>query len=130
MIHADEACLLDVNGNFFEAFTGGRIPGILVVVDESAGQAPQASARFDSSAAQQNSAFDLDHHRRGDFGVVPQDEVVIGTGLDFAAFDSARHELGAAVDAVVAQGLSVLLRRRRFHVRDANLVAATLLGRV
>jgi hypothetical protein len=40
VIHADEACLLDVGGNLFEAFTSRRIPGILVVVDESAGQAP------------------------------------------------------------------------------------------
>jgi hypothetical protein len=34
---ADETCLLDVRGNFFEAFTSRRIPGILVVVDKSAG---------------------------------------------------------------------------------------------
>jgi hypothetical protein len=102
VVHADEACHFDMSANFFEAFASRRIPRTLVVVDESAGQAPQAAARFDRTTPQQNSAIDLDHHRRRDFGVVPQHEVVVGTGLDFAAFDHSRHKLGAAVDAVVA----------------------------
>ena len=102
VINADESCLLDVRRDFFKAFASRRIPRILVVVDESARQAPQAAARLDSTAPQQYSAIDLDHDRRRDFGIVPQHKVVVGTGLDFAAFDHSRHKLGAAVDAVVA----------------------------
>jgi uncharacterized ferritin-like protein (DUF455 family) len=40
VIDADEAGHLDVGGDFFEAFTSRRIPGSLVIVDESARQAP------------------------------------------------------------------------------------------
>jgi len=101
VIDADEPRHLDAGANFFEAFTSRRVPGILIVVDEAARQAPQAAARLDRPASQENSALDLDHHRRRDLGIVPKHEVVVGACLDLAAFDHARHELGAAVDAVV-----------------------------
>jgi len=102
VIDADEACHLDTGANLFEAFTSRRVPGILVVVDKAARQAPQAAARLDRPASQENSAVDLDHHRRCDLRVVPQHEVVVGARLDLAAFDHARHELGSAIDAVAA----------------------------
>jgi len=101
VIDPDEACHLDPCADLFEAFTSRRVPRVLIVVDESARKAPQAEARFDRPAAKEYPSVDLDHHRGRYLGVVPQNEVVVGTGLDLAAFDHARHELGAAIDAVV-----------------------------
>jgi hypothetical protein len=52
VIDADEARHLDLGADLFEALASGRIPWILVVVDEPAWKAPLAAARLDCAATQ------------------------------------------------------------------------------
>jgi hypothetical protein len=101
VVDPDEARHLHPRTDLFQAFASRRIPRILIVIDESTGQAPLAETRLDRAASQENSAVDLDHHCGRHLGVVPKHEIVVGTALDLPAFDHARHELGATVDAVV-----------------------------
>jgi len=101
VVDPDEARHLHPRADLFQAFASRRIPRILIVIDESAGQAPLAETRLDRAASEENSAVDLDHHGGRHLGVVPKHEIVVGTALDLPAFDHARHELGATVDAVV-----------------------------
>jgi hypothetical protein len=101
VIDTDQACHFDMSGDLLQAFASRRVPRIFVVVDEAAGKAPQTTARFDRAPSQDDAAVYLDHHRRGDLGIVPKHEVVVDARFYFAAFDHARHQLGAAIDAVV-----------------------------
>jgi hypothetical protein len=101
VINAQQACDLDARPDLLTALAPRCIRRILVVVDEAAGQAPQALARFDRAAAQQDPLADLDDHRGDHLGVVPQDEVVVRAGLERAALDDAGHERGSAIDAEV-----------------------------
>lgn len=103
MIDADQADPLHWRRNFFLAFASRRCPGIFVVVDKTAWKAPLAAAGLDRAAPEKYPAVNLDHHRRRDLGVVPEHKVVIGTSLNLAALHQARHELRAAVDAIVGR---------------------------
>ena len=103
MEDADETGLLDVRTDLLPALARRRLPWVFVIVDESAGEAPHPKTWLDRTPAEQDPAVDLDHHGSGDLRVVPQDEVVIGTGFKLAALDDARHQLGAAFDAEVTR---------------------------
>ena len=101
MIHAEKSGDLDRCGDLLAAFTDRGVARVLVVVDEPAGQAPEAQAWLDRPTAKQHTAVDLDDHRGDHLRVVPQDEVVVRAGLERAALDDSRLEDGAAFDAEV-----------------------------
>jgi hypothetical protein len=115
---------LDRRTDLFPAFARRRPPWVLVIVDESSGQAPPAQAGLDRATTQHHAAVDLDHHRGRDLGVVPEDEVVLGTGLDVPTLDDAGHELGPAVQAVMAHSAFSRPWLRR-SASPANKTAAT-----
>ena len=93
VIHADEACDLDLDPYLLEAFAGGRVERALVVVHEAAGQAPLTQRRLDRPPPEHDAPVSLDHHRSHHLGIAPQHEVVVGTSLDQAALDLARDQL-------------------------------------
>jgi len=75
--------------------------GVLVVVDEAAGQAPKAVARLDGAPAQHDPDAGLHDHRGSDLGVVPQDVAVLRAYLELTPFDRLQGKRRAAVDAEV-----------------------------
>jgi hypothetical protein len=99
VIDAEETRQLDGNADLLEAFAGGGFPGIFIVMDETPREAPEAIAGLDGSAAEDHAAGRLNHHRGRHLRVAPQHELVVEAGLDQPAFDGARLERGAAVDA-------------------------------
>jgi hypothetical protein len=101
VIDADQRGELDRHVDLLTAFAHRRDRWILVVVDESAGQAPEAVAGLDRPATQDDSALGFHDHGGRNLRVVPQDEAVAWAGLHVTTFDDARHERGAAVDAEV-----------------------------
>jgi hypothetical protein len=105
VIDADEPGQLDGRADLLHAFARSRLPRALVIVYESARKAPEAEARLDRAATQQDAAVDLDHHRRRDLGVVPEHEVVLGTGFDIPPLDDACHKPSPALQAVVPHQL-------------------------
>jgi hypothetical protein len=111
VIHADKADQLDLRTNLFHAFASCGVPWVLVVIDESPGQAPEAEARLNCAATQQHAAIDLDHDCGRDLRVMPQNEVVIWTGLDLAPFDDSHSELAATKNAVVSHLSTVALNK-------------------
>jgi hypothetical protein len=104
VIHADEAGDVDRCVDLLHALARRSAGGGLVVIDESARQAPETAARLDGAPSEQDTAFDLDDDRGRYLRVVPQDELVARAGFDLTAFDDPRHELSPAVDAEVAHG--------------------------
>lgn len=102
VIHAEQARYLDLGSDLLAALTPGRVRRVLVVVHKASGQAPEPLAWLDRAAAEQHTVSHLDDDRRDHLGVVPEDEVIVGAGLEDAALDDTRRELRAAVDAVVA----------------------------
>jgi hypothetical protein len=101
VVHAEQLGDLDPGADLFAALADRRVARVLVVVDEPARQAPQAASRLDGTPAEQNTTTNLDDDRGHHLGVVPQHEVVVGTGLEGAALDDAGHELRSTFDAVV-----------------------------
>jgi len=101
VINAQQSGQLDLRADFFEAFPRRGVRRVFVVIDETAGQAPQAVARLDRTSSQYDTAVDLHDHGGCDLGVTPQDEAVIGTGFQLATVDDTRHQSGAAVDTEV-----------------------------
>jgi len=99
VINADQPGELDRHVDLLAALAHGRERGILIIVYEPTGQAPEAIAGFDRPAAQDDSALGFHDHGGRHFRVVPQDEAVVRARLHLAAFDHARHERTAAVDA-------------------------------
>jgi hypothetical protein len=81
VVDADEPSDLDRCADLLQALAPGGVGGVLVVVDESSRQTPQAVARLDGPPAEDDAAVRLDDDRRGDLRVPPQDEVVVGAGL-------------------------------------------------
>jgi len=101
VVGAEQGCDLDRGTDLFEALTSRCGRRILVVVDKAARQAPLAVARLDGAPAEHHTAVVLDDHRGGDLRVAPEDEVVVGTGLELAALDDPHDQGRAAVDAEV-----------------------------
>jgi hypothetical protein len=101
VIDADQPGELDRDAYLLAALSDRRRRWILVIVDEAAGQAPEAVAWLDRPATQDDSALGFHDHRGRNLRVVPQDEAVAWAGLHLATFDDSRHERGAAVDAKV-----------------------------
>jgi hypothetical protein len=96
VVDADEPGQLDRGGDLLHALSRGGIPRILVVVHESARQAPQAATRLDGPAAKQHAAIDVDHYGGRDLWVVPEHEIIIGAGFDLAALDHSSDQLRPA----------------------------------
>jgi len=118
VVHAEQPGELDLRADLLEALPDGGIRRILVVVDETTGQAPEAVARLDRPSPQDDAATDLDDHGGCHLRVTPQDEAVVWAGFELAAVDHARHQSGAAVDAEVTHQLA-RVRVRRAATRAA-----------
>jgi len=101
VINPQQPGQLDLGVDFFEAFPRRGVRRVFVVIDETAGQAPQAVARLDRTSSKHDTTVDLHDHGGCDLGVTPQDEAVVGTGFDLATVDDSRHQRGAAVDTEV-----------------------------
>jgi hypothetical protein len=97
--HPDQPGELDLRADLFKALADGCDRGVLVIVDESAGQAPEPVAGLDRAATQDDSPLRFHDHGGRHLRVVPQDEAVMRASLDLTTFDDSRHQPGAAVDA-------------------------------
>jgi hypothetical protein len=102
VIYAEQSGQLDLGADLFEAFPNRGVGRILVVVDETAWQAPQAIARLDRPASQDDTTIDLHDHSCRDLGVTPQNEAVVWACFQLTTIDDTRHQRGAAVDAKVS----------------------------
>jgi len=101
VVDADQAGHLHVGANLLEALARRRGRWILVIVDKAPGQTPQAVTGLDRAPAEKHATLHLDDHSRGDLGVAPEHETIVGAGLERPAFDVAWNQLGSAVDAVM-----------------------------
>jgi hypothetical protein len=102
VIHAEERGELHLSVDLLAAFTNRRRGRVLVVVDETSGQAPLSVRRLDGSAAEDDATVHLDDHRGRDFGVAPEDVAVLGADLVLPSLDELDGKGRAAVDAEVA----------------------------
>jgi hypothetical protein len=102
VINAKQPGQLDLGADLFEALPNRGIGRILVVVDETAWQAPQAIARLDRPASQNYTAVDLHDNSCRDLGVTPQNEAVVRACFHLTTVYDTRHQRGAAVDAKVS----------------------------
>jgi len=100
----EEARQLDLGADLLAALTHRRGRRVLVMVDETAGQAPQPVARLDRSTSDDDSLFTLDDRGSDHFRVAPQHEVVVGTGLELAAIDDPYGKRRPAIDAEMRRG--------------------------
>jgi hypothetical protein len=92
---------LDTRADLLATFTRDRVGGALIVIHESARQAPQTIPGLDAAPSQHDAARRGDDHRSGNLRVAPEDEVVMGTGFELAALQHLDHQRRAAVDAEV-----------------------------
>jgi hypothetical protein len=118
VVHADQPGYLDGHADLFQALSCRRGRRVLIVVYESTGQAPEAIARLDRPASQNDSAIGFNDHGRRYLWVVPEDKGVVWTRFDLAAFDDSRHQRGSAVDAEVTHSGGL-------YRPDASQVGAT-----
>jgi len=102
VIHAEQTGELDLGVDLLHAFAHRGSGGVLVVVDEPSGQAPEAKARLDASPAEHYAAAVLDHHGGRDLRVVPQHIRIIRANLELSAFDRLHDQRRAALDAEMA----------------------------
>jgi hypothetical protein len=91
VIDADQPGELDRHAYLLAALPDRRHRWILVVVDETAGQAPETVAGLDRPATQDDSALGFHDHRGRNLRVMPQGESVAWAGLHLATFDDSRH---------------------------------------
>jgi hypothetical protein len=103
VVHAQQLGQLDAGPDLLAALPDRSAGGILIVIDEAAGQAPVAVTGLDRSPAEDDPAIGFDHHGGRHLGVAPEDEVVVRACLELAAFDDAEDERRPALDAVVNQ---------------------------
>jgi hypothetical protein len=103
VVHAEQLGQLDSGADLLAALPDRGAGGILIVIDEAAGQAPVAVTGLDRSPAEDDPAVGFDHHSGRHLGVAPEDEVVVRARLELAAFDDAEDERRPALDAVMAQ---------------------------
>jgi hypothetical protein len=87
VVNPDQPGELDRRCDLLTTLAYGRDRWILVIVHETTGQAPQAVAGFDRPPPQNNSALRFHDHGGRHLRVVPQDEAVVGAGLNLATFD-------------------------------------------
>jgi hypothetical protein len=64
VVDANQSGHLDTRADLLHALARSGLSGGFVVIDESAGQAPQAVARLNRTTAQDNPAGAFDDHRR------------------------------------------------------------------
>jgi hypothetical protein len=102
VIDAEQPGDLDLGVDLLHAFAHRGSGGVLVVVDEPAGQAPQAIAGLDASPAEHYAAAVLDHHGGRNLRVVPQDIRIVRANLELSAFDCLHDQRRAALDAEMA----------------------------
>lgn len=101
VVHPEQLGQLNLRADLLEALTRGGVRRIFVIVDETAGQTPEAVARLDRPPPEDDSAFHLHDHCGRHLRVTPQYEAVVGARLELPTVDHARHQLGAAIDAEV-----------------------------
>ena len=101
VVRAKQRSQLDPRADLLLALANRGCRGILIVIDEAAGQAPQAMTRFDGTTPEHDSACRLDDHGGGHLRVAPQDKRVVRASLMLASFDELRDERRSAVDAEV-----------------------------
>jgi len=101
VIRADQLSELDPSPDFLETLTSRGRRRVLVVVDESARQTPQAATRLDRTTPEHDAASGFHHHGRGHLRIVPQDKRVVWADLVLATFDELRDERRTAIDAEV-----------------------------
>jgi hypothetical protein len=102
VVNAEQRRELHLRVDLLAAFAHRGVGGVLVVVDKPARKAPQPITRLDGAPSEHHAAVQLYDYRSHDLGVAPQDEVVVGTCLDFLTVDRSDDQRRAAVDAVVA----------------------------
>jgi hypothetical protein len=100
--NAEQPGQLDLGADLFEAFPNRGIGRILVVVDEPPWQTPQAIARLDRPAPEDDTTIDLHDNSCRDLGVTPQNEAVVWACFQLTTIYDTRHQRGAAVDAKVS----------------------------
>src|SRR5207247_2876915 len=101
VVDAQQIGDLDGHADLLDALAKRGIGGVLVVVDETAGQAPEPIARIDPAPPEPDPFARLDNDDGHDLRVTPEHEVVGGAGLHNSALDLAWLQRPAAVDAVV-----------------------------
>jgi hypothetical protein len=99
VVHAQESGELDLGVDLLAALAHRRAGGVLVVVDEAAGQAPLPQGRLDGAPPEHDAAVVLHHHRRRDLRISPENEAVAGANLELATLDELRLQRSPAVDA-------------------------------
>jgi hypothetical protein len=103
VIDAQELAQLNPGADLLEALAHGRVGGVLVVVDEAAGQTPVTVAGLDGPPAEDYAPLGVDDDGGCNLRVAPQDEVIVLACLDLVAFYDPRRKRPTAFQAKMTQ---------------------------